>query len=200
MSSRCCGTELQVVEARQRRVLTIVLAVNVLMFAVEFAGGVRSRSSALLADSLDMLGDSFVYGVSLYALGRGLEWKRRAALSKGVVMGLFGLGILIDAASKAVHSVVPVAVVMGAVGLAALAANAGCAALLWRHRRDDANMRSVWLCSRNDVIQNLGTLAAAAVVAWTGSLWPDLIVGAATAALCLHSSVLVLRENRQKGP
>ncbi len=198
MSSRCCETELLIVEARQRRVLTIVLAVNVLMFAVELAGGVRARSSALLSDSLDMLGDAFVYGVSLYALGRGLEWKRRAALSKGVVMGLFGLGILIDAASKAVHAVVPVAAVMGGVGLAAPAANAGCAALLWRHRRDDANMRSVWLCSRNDVAQNLGTLAAAAAVAWTGSLWPDLLVGASTAALCLHSSVLVLSEG-QKG-
>lgn len=198
MSSRCCETELLIVEARQLRVLTIVLAVNVLMFAVELAGGVRARSSALLSDSLDMLGDAFVYGVSLYALGRGLEWKRRAALSKGVVMGLFGLGILIDAASKAVHAVVPVAAVMGGVGLAAPAANAGCAALLWRHRRDDANMRSVWLCSRNDVAQNLGTLAAAAAVAWTGSLWPDLLVGASTAALCLHSSVLVLSEG-QKG-
>jgi cation diffusion facilitator family transporter len=164
------------------------------MFFVEFGAGLVSGSSALLADSLDMLGDSIVYAFSLFVVHRSLTWKARAALVKGVIMVLFGVAVLVEVAFKLRSGAVPEAPTMAAVGLLALAANVLCFSLLWRHRADDINLRSTWLCSRNDLIANGAVLVAAALVAWSGARWPDILVGLGIAILFLRTSAVVLRE------
>lgn len=192
----CCGVIAQVSE-RQRRVLRIVLAINLAMFLLEAGAGLLAASTALLADSADMLGDALVYAVSLYAVGRGAGWTARAAGVKGWLMAAFGLGVLAQAVLKIAWGVRPEADVMGAVGGIALGANALCLLLLWRLREDDVNMRSAWLCSRNDVLANVGVLAAAAGVALTRSPWPDMLVGLAIAVLFVGSAAGILRDARR---
>jgi Co/Zn/Cd efflux system component len=179
---------------RQRRVFRIVLLINVMMFLIESLAGILSASTALLADSLDMLGDAFVYGISLYAIGGGTIWQARAAALKGIVMGAFGLGVLVQVALTILNGLVPLANVMGSVGLFALTSNVACLALLSRHRDDDINMRSAWTCSRNDVIGNVGVLIAAVAVSLSGSAWPDIIIGLAVGAVFCRSALFVLWE------
>ena len=195
---QCCeakAAELAAARLRQGHVLVAVLAVNATMFCVEFGAGLLSGSTALLADSLDMLGDSFVYGFSLLVLHRSLAWRARAALAKGVVMGAFGVGVLLEAGSRLGGGVPPLAPVMLAIGTLALLANLFCFCLLWRHRADDINLRSTWLCSRNDLIANVAVLVAAGLVLWFESFWPDVIVGVAIAMLFLRTAASVLRES-----
>ena len=197
MSAHCCEAkagELAGLRQSQGRVLKVVLALNAGMFLVEAGAGVVSRSTALLADSLDMLGDAAVYGFSLYVLARSAHWKARAALAKGALMAALGLGVLVRAAVQALSGAAPVAETMGTIGALALGANLTCLLLLLRHRGADLNMRSTWLCSRNDVLANLGVLAAAGAVALTGSRWPDVLVGGTIATLFLTSAWGVLRE------
>ena len=174
-----------------------MLIVNAAMFAVQFVAAALASSTALLADSADMLGDAMVYGVSLYAIGRDAVWHARVALLKGGIMALFGAGILVEVATKLVRGVIPSAGLMSGFGLLALAANATVLMLLWRHRADDLNMRSVWLCSRNDVMANAGVLVAALGVGLTGSPWPDVVVGLAVAGLLVTSAASVIRAARQ---
>jgi Co/Zn/Cd efflux system component len=195
--SDCCqakARELSSGEAAFGRVLWVVLAINGIMFAVEFGAGIAAGSTALMADSLDMLGDAAVYGVSLVALRRSDTWRAGAALLKGGLMAAFGLGVLGQLAWHLVTGTMPVAAMMTGFGLAALGANLVCAALLLRHRGGDVNMRSTWLCSRNDVVANLGVLAAAGLVSLTGRQWPDLVVGLIIALLFLRSALQVLRD------
>jgi len=182
-----------VVLDRQRHALSVVLVINLAMFLIELGAGLRARSSALLADSADMLGDAVVYGFSLYIVGRGSIWQVRGALLKGALMGVFGAGILAEAGTKLVRGVVPGAALMSGVGLLALAANAVVLGLLWRHRADDLNMRSVWLCSRNDVVANVGVLVAALGVRLTDRAWPDIVVGVAIAGILVMSAAGVIR-------
>jgi Co/Zn/Cd efflux system component len=182
-----------VVLDRQRHALSVVLVINLAMFLIELGAGLRARSSALLADSADMLGDAVVYGFSLYIVGRGSIWQARSALLKGALMGVFGAGILAEAGTKLVRGVVPGAALMSGIGLLALAANAVVLGLLWRHRADDLNMRSVWLCSRNDVVANMGVLVAALGVRLTDRAWPDIVVGVAIAGLLVTSAAGVIR-------
>jgi len=194
----CCeakATELAALRLRQGRVLVVVLAVNAAMFCVEFGAGLLSGSTALLADSLDMLGDSMVYAFSLLVLHKSLAWRARAALAKGVIMAAFGVGVLLEAAFRLRAGVPPLVSIMAVIGTLALAANALCFSLLWRFRADDINLRSTWLCSRNDLIANGAVLGAAGLVAWFQSLWPDVIVGAGIAVLFLRTSAVVLRES-----
>jgi cation diffusion facilitator family transporter len=198
---QCCeakATELAAVRLRQGHVLVAVLAVNATMFCVEFGAGLLSGSTALLADSLDMLGDSFVYGFSLFVLHRSLAWRARAALAKGVIMAVFGVGVLLEAWFRLRAGVPPLAPAMVAIGTLALVANAYCFSLLWRHRADDINLRSTWLCSRNDLIANGAILVAAGLVIWSESVWPDVIVGIAIAILFLRTATLVLRESLEE--
>jgi cation diffusion facilitator family transporter len=188
----CCDIA-TVVPERQRRTLQIVLWINVAMFLAELGAGLIAHSTALLADSVDMLGDALVYGFSLYVLGRGPRWQARGALLKGTVMATFGAGILAEAGLKLSRGLVPAAETMGIVGVLALAANGTCLYLLGRHRGDDINMRSAWLCSRNDVLANAGVLVAAGGVALTGSVWPDILVGFLIALVFGLSAVDVIR-------
>lgn len=164
------------------------------MFFFEFISGWLARSTALLGDSLDMFGDASVYALTLYALHRSARTRAGAALFKGAFMLLFGLVVIGDAVRKSMLGVVPEAGWMGVVGLIALAANTICFLLLFSHRSDDLNMRSTWLCSRNDLIANTSVIVAAVLVAFTGTLWPDVVVGLAIAALFLHSAWHVLTE------
>lgn len=191
-TTECC--QLDALERRQKKTLKAVLGINATMFVVELSAGLIAGSSALLADSLDMLGDALAYGVTLYAVGRGVLWKARAAFFKGALMWGFGLFVLADAGFKAVSAQAPHYETMGVVGLAALLANAACMALLWRHRSDDLNMRSVWLCSRNDIFANVAVLVAAAGVLSTQSAWPDVLVGLGIALLFLRSATGILAE------
>jgi cation diffusion facilitator family transporter len=188
----CC--EIRPVQARQRRVLRVVLWINLGMFLAELAAGIVAHSTALLADSVDMLGDAIVYGFSLYVVARAPLWQRRAALLKGCVMAGFGIGIAVEVASKLARGLTPEAGIMWAVAVAALVANGSVLALLRRHRADDINMRSAWLCSRNDVIANGGVLLAALGVAGSGGAWPDILVGLAIAALFATSAAGVIRD------
>lgn len=191
----CCqrkACELDALRDKQRGVLRIVLAINAAMFLIEAAGGLVARSSALLADSLDMLGDAAVYATTLAVIHRGALARGRAALAKGLAMAALGGGVLVATILHLVATAPPRADGMGVVGGMALAANLVCLVLLTRHRADDLNMRSTWLCSRNDIIANVAVLAAALVVGLHGSRWPDVVVGFAIAALFLRSSFGVI--------
>ena len=194
----CCQTkaqELTELRGTHRNVLVAVLVINAVLFIVEAAAGLLANSTALLADSLDMLGDSLVYGFSLYVLWRSAAWKAKAALLKGTIMALFGAGVLLEVIYKTISGIVPSAETMGIVGALVLLGNGICFLLLLRHRADDLNMRSTWLCSRNDIIANLSVLAAAIGVKVFAASWPDILVGAAIAALFLKSAFTVLRES-----
>jgi Co/Zn/Cd efflux system component len=194
--SDCCNDkacELEALRNRQSSTLKIVLGINAVMFVVELTAGLIAGSVSLLADSLDMLGDALVYGFSLYVVARGARWKAVGALFKGGVMAIFGLFVLAQAIHKMLFPQVPVFEAIGAIGLLALAANSLCLALLWRHRADDINMHSVWLCSRNDIAANISVLFAAAGVWLTRSGWPDILVGLALATLFLRSASSVVR-------
>jgi len=194
----CCNDkacEIDALRGRQSATLKIVLAINAVMFVVELTAGLLGNSVSLVADSLDMLGDALVYGFSLYVVARGAAMKARAALFKGLIMAGFGFFVLGQAIYRIAVPQLPVFEAIGAIGLLALAANGVCFYLLWRHRADDINMSSVWLCSRNDIIANVSVLFAAAGVWLTQSGWPDIAVGLALAALFLRSALHVLRES-----
>jgi cation diffusion facilitator family transporter len=197
MADCCSGKacEVEALRGRQSSTLKIVLAINAVMFVVELTAGLLGHSVSLVADSLDMLGDALVYGFSLYVVARGAAMKARAALFKGVIMAGFGLFVLGQALYRIVFPQLPVFEAIGAIGLLALATNSVCLYLLWRHRADDINMSSIWLCSRNDIIANVSVLFAAAGVWFTQSGWPDIVVGLALAALFLRSALHVLRES-----
>ena len=177
----------------QQRVLRIVLGINAALFVGEYAAGWWAGSTALQADSLDSLGDAGVYALSLYVVGRSLGWRAGAALVKGLIQGLFGLAVLAEVVRRAVLGAEPDAPIMAVVAAIALAANLTCFLLLTRFRDQDINLRSVWLCSRNDVFSNIGVIAAAGAVAWLGQGWPDLLIGGLIALLFLHTSFDVLR-------
>ena len=187
----CCGEALR---HQQRRVLQLVLAINAAMFCVEFGAGLVARSTALLGDSLDMLGDTLVYAFSLYVLTRDQVWRARSAALKGLLMLVFGVGVLVDATLKLQASVVPVASTMVSIGIIALGANTLCFLLLWRHRTSDLNLRSTWLCSRNDLVANVSVILAAVLVRRFQSVWPDVLVGASIAALFVWTAVGVFRD------
>ena len=177
-----------------RRVLWVALAVNLAMFCVEIGAGLAAQSVSLLADSLDFLGDAGNYGISLFVLGMALQWRARASLLKAASMGAFGAWVAVTTVQHALAGTVPAAPVMGMVGALAFAANLGVAALLYRWREGDSNMRSVWICTRNDAIGNLAVLAAAAGVFGSGTGWPDYLVAAVMSGLALVGAFQVARQ------
>ena len=200
MADDCCsskGAELEKLarQADQRRVLVTVLVINLVMFFAEFGAGLVAGSAALMADATDMLGDAFVYGLSLYAIARSDRWKAGVAAFKGAFILVLGLGILVNVAIKIQSGVPPSSTLMLGFGGAALVANLICLGLLWGFRAQDVNMASTFECSRNDVISNVGVLAAAGLVAATSSPWPDILIGLAMAAVVLRSAVRVLNDS-----
>jgi Co/Zn/Cd efflux system component len=178
-----------------RRVLWSVLLINAAMFVVEVSAGLMSGSASLQADALDFLGDAANYGISLFVVGMVLRYRASAALLKGATMGAFGLWVIGTAIWHAVYGALPNAFTMSAVGFAALAANAASFGLLWAYRDGDANMRSAWICTRNDVLGNVAVLLAALGVFGTGAAWPDIIVAVTMAALALQGSATVVRQS-----
>lgn len=192
----CCedkSCELTAMRKSRGSVLWIVLAINAAMFFVEGFAGMAAHSTSLLADGLDMLGDALVYGFTLFVLARSTRWQAGAALAKGGFMLVFGLGVMAEAIHKALYPVIPGVETMGIVGGVALVANLVCFFLLYKYRADNLNMSSTWLCSRNDLVANVGVLLAAAGSYLLSSRWPDIIVGAMIAGLFLSSALGVLR-------
>jgi Co/Zn/Cd efflux system component len=175
-------------------VLTSVLAINLALFVLEGCWGLWVGSTALLGDSLDMLGDALVYAASLYVVDRSARDQARVAVGKGLLMALLGAGVVADAAARVVGAVPPSSLAVGAMGALALAGNAVCFALLYRHRSDNLNLRSTWLCSRNDLVANLAVILSAGAVALVRSPWPDALVGASLALLWLRTSARIVRE------
>ncbi len=181
-------------DARYRRVLWLALAINAGMFGFEVVFGLIADSLSLQADALDFFGDAANYAISLALLGRAIRWRARGAAIKGGAMALFGAWVLGAAIYRVFVGGVPDAAIMGAVGLLALFANLACAVLLFRFRRGDANMRSVWLCSRNDAIANIAVILAALAVAVTGTGWADLGVAVVIASLAASAGISVIRQ------
>jgi Co/Zn/Cd efflux system component len=198
MSAHCCQDETERFEGaspRYQRILWIVIALNALMFGVEAAAGALAGSMALQADAMDFAADAATYGLTLYMIGKPGHWRASAALIKGASLALMGAYVLGATLWRAFATGVPEPLVMGAVGFAALAVNVIAALLLFRFRDGDANVRSVWLCSRNDAIGNVAVMLAALGVFGTGTAWPDLAVAAIMAGLFLYSSVSILRQS-----
>ena len=181
-----------------RRVLWIALVVNALMFLLEVGGGLSSGSVSLLADAIDFFGDAANYGLSLAVLTMGVAIRSRTAMLKAASMILFGVAVLARSAWGAWNGLPPQPLTMGVIGTLALAANVGVAMLLYAYREGDANMRSVWLCTRNDAIGNVAVLLAAIGVVGTGTAWPDLLVAAGMAVLALTAGLSVLRQARRE--
>ncbi len=194
--SGCCedkGCAIEGLRQRQSGTLKIVLAINGVMFFVVLAAGLLAHSSALLADSLDNLGDALTYALSLYAVGRSARAKGWVAMFKAALILAAALFVAGQIAYKVIHPALPVFEAMGLVGLLALAANATCLALLWKHREEDVNMSSVWECSRNDIASNLAVIVAGALVWAFSSGWPDIVVGSLLGLLFLRSALRVFR-------
>jgi cation diffusion facilitator family transporter len=195
--AECCNDKECAIEAlrsRQAGTLRIVLAINAVMFFVEFSAGLLARSTALLADSLDNLGDAATYGLSLYAVARGARSKARVALFKSALILAAALFVIGQVGFSIAHPGMPVFEAMGIVSVLALTANGTCLALLWKHRTEDVNMSSVWECSRNDIVSNVAVFIAAGAVWLAESPWPDLIVGSLLALLLLRSATHVMRQ------
>lgn len=193
----CCSCSTDTftgVSAGYRRALIAVIAINAAMFAVEIGAGALSGSMALAADSLDFMADSLTYGLSLWVIGRPDVWRSRAAVFKGLSLAAMGLGVFIATAWRTLVIGVPEPFVMSGVGALALAANLVSVLILFRWRDGDANVRSVWLCSRNDAIGNVAVVGAGGAVWLTGSGWPDVIVAGAMALLFLRSATAILRQ------
>lgn len=196
MSVHCCPPPPPSVEPAYRKVLWIALLLNAAMFAIEIAGSVQSGSVSLLADAIDFLGDAANYGLSLAVLSMAIAWRAKASLLKAASMAGFGVFVLGRALWSALHGQPPLPLTMGAVALLALAVNVLVAWMLYRYRNGDSNMRSVWICSRNDAVGNVAVGLAALGVFGTGAAWPDLLVAIGMAALALTGAWSVMRQAR----
>ncbi|MEQ8164982.1 MAG: cation transporter [Alphaproteobacteria bacterium] len=200
MSGSCCNHSDAEQAARAqadkiyRRVLWAVLAINAVMFVVEIGAGIASRSASLQADAVDFLGDAANYGISLFVVGHALHIRARASLAKALTMGAFGIWVLGVAGWNAMTGATPHAYTMGIVGISALAANVASFWLLWQFRNGDSNMRSAWICTRNDVLSNLAVLLAALGVFGTGTGWPDVVVASIMGILALQGAAAVTRQ------
>ena len=201
MSDSCCqrkGDDLAKLQKHQAKVLWAVLLINGVMFVVEFGAGIRAESLSLTGDSLDMLGDALVYASSLYVVNKGRRAQAGSAFFKGVIMFLFAIAVFARAIYQLSADVVPAATLMSTIGAIALLANLTCLRLLSRHREDNLNMSSVWLCSRNDIIANVSVLVAAGLVLLTDSILPDLAVGFLLTFIFAKSAGKVLTQSWQE--
>jgi Co/Zn/Cd efflux system component len=199
MAASCCDSNYSSskppVDKTYRRVLWAALLINAAMFLVEIVAGVTAGSVSLKADAMDFMSDAANYAVSLFVLGMALPWRAKAALAKGISLGAVGLWVAASTFSNAVSGTVPEPQMMGVVGFLALASNVAVAILLYAYRQGDANMRSVWICSRNDAIGNVAVMLAALGVFGTGTGWPDIIVAAILATLALWGASQIVRQS-----
>lgn len=202
MSANChqssCQSESSINDLRWRRVLWIALALNAAMFVVEGLAGTMAGSRSLQADALDFFGDAANYAISLGVAGMGLRWRSGAALAKGITILLFGIAVFCWTIWGLFNGSSPEPQAMTIIGSLALTVNVGVTIILFRYRRGDANMRSVWICSRNDAINNLLVIAAGIVVLWTGSNWPDLLVALVMATLGIAGGWSIILEARRE--
>ena len=192
--SGCCAHD--AVERRERQLLWVVLTLNASMFVIEFMAGWIAHSTSLLADSLDMFADAVVYGISLYAVGRAVALKARAAVTNGVLQLTLSLVVLADVSRRLLTDAAPEPMVMSVVSLMALTVNMICFGMLYRFRSGDINLKASWICSRNDMMANVGVLIAAIMVSQTGRAWPDLVVGTLIAMLVMTSAIRIISEAR----
>jgi len=188
-----CGCEIEIKDQEQRRVLILLLVINAVMFVAEIVAGIVGDSTALIADALDMLADASVYAIGLYAVGRSLLVKAKAAHFSGVLEVALGLGVLFDIVRRFILGSEPESLFMILVGLVALIANTLCLALIYKHRQGEIHMRASWIFSKNDVIANLGVIGAGVLVAWLGSSWPDLIIGLIIAVIVLRGGLRIIK-------
>lgn len=200
MAGNCCNhhPKFDGTSPAFRRALWLVIAINATMFCVEMIAGALAHSQALKADALDFLGDTLTYGISLFVIGMSLQVRATAALIKGISLAVMGVWVFGSTVYHIVVLGIPIAPVMGVVGFLALAANIASVFILMRYRDGDANVRSVWLCSRNDALGNLAVMMAAVGVVVTGTAWPDLVVAGLMAALFLWSSIQIIRQALQE--
>jgi Co/Zn/Cd efflux system component len=198
MSDNCCqnkGCELTKLKKQQAKVLWVVLFINLVMFLVEFGAGIRADSLSLTGDSLDMLGDTLVYTSSLYVINKGSKAQAGSAFLKGLIMFLFAIAVFVRATYQLFAGATPEATIMSTIGVVALLANLVCLLMLTRHRKDNLNMSSVWLCSRNDIIANTSVLIASGLVFLTHSVLPDLAVGLLLTFIFAKSAGKVLSQS-----
>ncbi len=194
-----CGCEIEIKNRDQSRVLILLLAINGVMFIAEIVAGIMGDSTALIADSLDMLADATVYAIGLYAVGRSLLVKAKAAHVSGIFQIVLGLGVLFDIVRRTVVGSEPESLMMIAVGIVALIANTVCLMLIYKHRQGEVHMRASWIFSKNDVIANLSVISGGLLVAYTGSSYPDLLIGLVIAAIVIRGGVQIINEaNREK--
>ena len=189
-----CGCEIEVKNREQSRTLIILLAINGVMFVAEMVAGIIGDSTALIADSLDMLADATVYAIGLYAVGRSLLVKAKAAHISGIFQVLLGLGVLFDIVRRFIVGSEPESMMMMAVGAVALVANSICLVLIYKHRQGEVHMRASWIFSKNDVIANLGVICSGALVAWLDSPWPDLVIGLVIVMLVVRGGVYIIKD------
>ena len=189
-----CGCEIEIQDKSERRVLIALLLINGIMFVAELGVGWWAQSTALIADALDMLADAMVYGVGLYAVGKSLLVKARAARLSGSLQVLLGLLVLVDIVRRIIVGSEPVSTLMMGMGLLALIANVTCLILIAKHREGEVHMRASWIFSKNDVIANLGIILAGGLVAWTGSRLPDLVIGLLVALIVIRGGILILQD------
>lgn len=198
MADSCCHNKsesLKNLAQKQRKVLWFVLVINALMFFVEYAWGLISHSQALMADSLDMLGDAFAYASTLYVIGMNNRAKARSSQFKAWLMIFLGLSVFAKSVYSLFFGFMPTEKIMLSVALVALLANTFCLWLLNKHKNDDINFKSVWICSRNDIISNSSVIIAALLVGFFHQPWPDLVVGFGIALLFLKSAINILKES-----
>ncbi|MDO8642970.1 MAG: cation diffusion facilitator family transporter [Candidatus Woesearchaeota archaeon] len=194
----CCKTDAYLskeVIKKLKLVLYIVFFINAGMFLIELISGLIANSSALLADSFDMFGDAFVYGISLFVLSKNHKIQAKASVVKGAIMLLFGLYVFWEAFHKITHPIIPTAQTISIIAILALIANTTCSILLTKHKDKSININSAWICSRNDAYQNIGVMIAGILVGYFNSMWPDIIVGLGIAGLVLYSSVGIIKES-----
>lgn len=189
-----CGCEVEIRNKEQSRVLIVLLIINALMFLVEITLGLLSESTALIADSLDMLADAAVYGIGLYAVGRPLAAKVRAAHMSGVFQIILGASVSVDVLRRLVWGSEPESLLMMAVGLAALVANVVCLKLISKHRAGEVHMRASWVFSKNDVIANLGIIAGGILVHTFESRYPDLLIGLAISIIVIRGGIHIVKD------
>lgn len=191
----CCVVQLEGDGGGLKKVLYIVLFINLAMFFTESINGLLAHSNALLADSLNMLGDVFVYGISIVLLSQRPSVRAKGSMIKGIIMLALGVFVVGESIFKMINPIIPTASTITVIGLLALLANAVCFVLLAKYRSKDLNVRSAWICSRNDVLANIGVIAAGLLVFWLNSMWPDIIIGVLIASVVTRSSLRIIRES-----